>query len=841
MPLTETLHLNSYKSLQPDYTAYIARAYFTSLVLQNHSSDAISIALKHPDDFLASAGARWTNGLWFFSLISSLLVALFAILAKQWLEEYSSRMRAPVASPRSWAWRHLVFNRGLQRYHLETVISALPIMLHGSLVLFIAGLILFLWTLDRIVAGLVLAITGGAMLLYLGATIAPLWIGTFPTMTPLLRQVYTLSHTTYGAIWRLRNPGSAYEVPIAPFDLGASIFDPAWMDAQVICTMVSALPAEEDICVALQAIGSLDPQAHPVPSDRETFHGGADKGLERLAAPLHTQWLQLAVQTHFERFIESTFDLCDVSLWLRTAAFVNANLTIANWRIDQWMKSPTHDVGLLSAFQLYKEDTVFTVAELPRSDHVSPDELESLPFLASNILILTSRRIDTMSLHICTVLFTMIAPYMTANPSKEQERYLKVIPLLLQRIEDIADRNKLAENSYMPVPYIHMRHSAAFGAFRALNIFGLLLSQDSSMIKSLRCAQPIEHAICAAFYLMKWAQYNVGWQDRCRALAFLATPAFSKYEWPEPCLKTVVKIFVSDYFRPQDNSSLSPDLVARILHATIVQCRGSGRGQKLRYTKTDAGRFSTLLLAIRTLRSVWSQFPLLTCAEHEEMLVGAGSIEAATYSRLLGWLHSFTDRTSETDGAAETVSTWNLVRDIVPLGQPLVREAVTQLCIIHRSDPTVDTEPMFTQLLRDTHNKPDHTGLTADCTFGEDGVFETFKADLTIAQHAKEVSPKWWAAAAEQMRSMSAPRAQKSDAEFATLAEFADKVEAIGPCTNCRQGNIFEVPRAEVLATPVDVTALRGEEEGVEWPKPSKMHWMPNVRRRFRGEQQGIV
>jgi len=824
---------SSYKSLQPDYAQYLARAYFASLASQNNSKIFTPTALKHPDDFVATSKARWTNGLWFVSLIFSLLVALLAILAKQWLEEYSSRMRSRVASPRHWAWRHLVFNRGLKHYHLETFISALPVMLHGSLFLFLFGLVLFLWSLDTIVASLILGITGGALLLYFGATLAPFWIGTFPTATPLLRQGYTLFHAIVGIIWGFRHADTVYKFPTAPFECVLSSLDAASMDAQVICTMVSALPAEEDVCVALQAIGSLDPRVHPVPLDRESTNG-ADEELQRLASPLHTSWIESTVQNYFERFVESTFEPSDIARWLRTVAFVDARCTIASWRTDQWMNTQAHDVGLLSALQLQHEDPIVTVTDLPGSDHDSLVGPDPPLFLASNVLVLVSRRIETMSLHTCTALFALIAPHITEVSTEEQGRYMAVIDLLLQRVEDIAESDGVVAVSRLPITYSHLRNPQVFGAIRALNVFGLLHSLDPSVAEDLGGTQPFEPAICAALLMMKWGEYKVDWQDCCRALAFFTTSAFTDYSWPNSSLKTVAEIYANGYFRPKEASNLPPDLPARILHATLVQCNE----KYMHDTDSEMGRSSTIQSVIKILLRGWGRFQLSTCKDHAVMLAQAESVEAAVHRRLLGWLHHLEDNIYAPEAAEQNISIWKLIRDVVPLGFPLVREIVTQLCVLHRSD--VPTKHMFMEILPDRDDGLDIIGLTADCKFGQDGVFESFTADVTIAQHAKEVSPKWWTAAAGEMRSMLAPCAQSSDAEFATLAEFADHVEAQGPCPHCPQGVVFTVPRVESPASVVHETAVRID-QGVEQRGLGMMQWARGVKRHLYSEQHSIV
>ncbi|KZV91403.1 hypothetical protein EXIGLDRAFT_571231, partial [Exidia glandulosa HHB12029] len=81
--------VEAYKALLPDYDAYIAHALFAFASSGNgsFSSEALS-SLKDPSVISVSDLSRWINGLWFFSLVLALAVALLCILVKQWLQQY---------------------------------------------------------------------------------------------------------------------------------------------------------------------------------------------------------------------------------------------------------------------------------------------------------------------------------------------------------------------------------------------------------------------------------------------------------------------------------------------------------------------------------------------------------------------------------------------------------------------------------------------------------------------------------------------------------------------------------------------------------------------------------
>ncbi|KZV98288.1 hypothetical protein EXIGLDRAFT_607086, partial [Exidia glandulosa HHB12029] len=81
--------IESYKLLQPDYDEYIASALFAALSSRN-GSGALDQALdlRDPNGFVPLNASRWLNGVWFTSLVLSLIVAFLCILLKQCIEEY---------------------------------------------------------------------------------------------------------------------------------------------------------------------------------------------------------------------------------------------------------------------------------------------------------------------------------------------------------------------------------------------------------------------------------------------------------------------------------------------------------------------------------------------------------------------------------------------------------------------------------------------------------------------------------------------------------------------------------------------------------------------------------
>ncbi|EJD51484.1 hypothetical protein AURDEDRAFT_159217 [Auricularia subglabra TFB-10046 SS5] len=91
--------------------------------------------------FVIPTSARTVNYLWIASLVLSLSAALIAIMGKDWIGMYSSR---PVCNLRQWAEMRTYRLRCVEQWYMSGVIAAAPVLLHLSLLLFGAGLVVFI-------------------------------------------------------------------------------------------------------------------------------------------------------------------------------------------------------------------------------------------------------------------------------------------------------------------------------------------------------------------------------------------------------------------------------------------------------------------------------------------------------------------------------------------------------------------------------------------------------------------------------------------------------------------------------------------------------------------------
>lgn len=97
--------------------------------------------------------------LWFTSLGLNMSSATLTMLAKQWISQYlsemTSRNNGSTQRLQNQARLRQYRYEGLKRWHVAEIIASLPLILHLALLLFALGLILHLWSIDRITAGII--------------------------------------------------------------------------------------------------------------------------------------------------------------------------------------------------------------------------------------------------------------------------------------------------------------------------------------------------------------------------------------------------------------------------------------------------------------------------------------------------------------------------------------------------------------------------------------------------------------------------------------------------------------------------------------------------------------
>ena len=161
---------------------YLANLYQATI---NPNSSTISTSPPlSPPPFSPPNHAVWVNALWFMSLVISLTCALLATLLQQWARRYLKITQSRY-QPHKRARIRAFFAEGVEKCLLPWTVDALPTLLHLSLFLFFAGLVVFLCNVNLTCFRLVLSWVGLCVALYGCITCMPIFRHDSPYYTPL--------------------------------------------------------------------------------------------------------------------------------------------------------------------------------------------------------------------------------------------------------------------------------------------------------------------------------------------------------------------------------------------------------------------------------------------------------------------------------------------------------------------------------------------------------------------------------------------------------------------------------------------------------------------------------
>ncbi|PVG03047.1 hypothetical protein CPB86DRAFT_750146 [Serendipita vermifera] len=134
-------------------------------------------------EFEAPTFAIVLNSLLFTSLSCSLIAALSAVLALQWVANYD--MGLNTSSARKRALQRHVRSMGIDRWKMAQLIATLPILIFIALFLFFIGIAVWLWHLHRAISGITIAGIGIGGLLYIITTTISIFNPDAPFRTPV--------------------------------------------------------------------------------------------------------------------------------------------------------------------------------------------------------------------------------------------------------------------------------------------------------------------------------------------------------------------------------------------------------------------------------------------------------------------------------------------------------------------------------------------------------------------------------------------------------------------------------------------------------------------------------
>ena len=156
-----------------------------------------------PPVFSPPRYAVWVNSLWFLSLAISLTSALLATLLHQWTRRYVTVTQPIQSSPHKRARIRAFFADGVDKLHLPWVIEALPTLLHLSLSLFFAGLLIFLFNVNQTAFNAVVGWVALSAGVYACITFMPIFRYDSPFYAPLSSTAWFLYAGTLYAVFRV--------------------------------------------------------------------------------------------------------------------------------------------------------------------------------------------------------------------------------------------------------------------------------------------------------------------------------------------------------------------------------------------------------------------------------------------------------------------------------------------------------------------------------------------------------------------------------------------------------------------------------------------------------------
>ncbi|KAN0140628.1 hypothetical protein V8E53_001837, partial [Lactarius tabidus] len=163
--------------------------YLANLYQATVDSNRSSSLPASPPPFSPPTYAVWVNSLWFLSLVISITCALLATLLQQWARRYL-KVTQTRSSLHKRARIRSFFAEGVKKSHLSMVVEALPALIHLSVSLFFAGLVVFLWNVNLTIFKVVLSWIGICTTLYGSITLVPVFRHDSPYHSPLTDLVW---------------------------------------------------------------------------------------------------------------------------------------------------------------------------------------------------------------------------------------------------------------------------------------------------------------------------------------------------------------------------------------------------------------------------------------------------------------------------------------------------------------------------------------------------------------------------------------------------------------------------------------------------------------------------
>ena len=167
-----------------------------------------------------SASIIWINCMWMMSLILSLTSALFATLVQQWARRYVQLPQIPGDPTQRARVRSFLF-LGNRRFGMRIAIETAPTLLHFSVFLFFAGLVILFYSINKAVAIVISVSVGIFVAAYFVLTILPYIEHNCPYRTPMSNIWWNISHALlFSGAFCLRFLLDKLHSWVVPYNLG---------------------------------------------------------------------------------------------------------------------------------------------------------------------------------------------------------------------------------------------------------------------------------------------------------------------------------------------------------------------------------------------------------------------------------------------------------------------------------------------------------------------------------------------------------------------------------------------------------------------------------------------
>ncbi|KAJ7691282.1 hypothetical protein B0H17DRAFT_564794 [Mycena rosella] len=317
-----TFIIQSYALMLPDPTDTTNALLMQLLGQQFNASDPALVPLNRPQS--SPRQVHWVNGLWFSALACSLSTALISMLAKQWLQSYLPNVSG---SPRHRARQRQARYMHLQAWHVPGIINALPLLLHVALLLFFAGLVVLLWSVDLAITLVTWVIVAFAYILYFASIALPLFYAECPYQHPITDQLRMWifpdrsvpSPPPIFAYSRRRRPSEEPAKIIYDARISIATFEDV-VDATALAWLFNKSTDHEVVSTALQAIAGL-------PRDFSALRILRDAG----ALPLIEQGFQSCF--HKDTTVDLKWHLLDPEL---AELYCRAWMKLTRGTAEQW-------------------------------------------------------------------------------------------------------------------------------------------------------------------------------------------------------------------------------------------------------------------------------------------------------------------------------------------------------------------------------------------------------------------------------------------------------------------------------------------------------------------------